>query len=145
MIVISTESAPTAPVVREWQMSYSMVSGSVLLARLHTRRQLTLLRWTGDVDHAALIVSELVTNAVQHARKNEELMELRLAVLEDGGLLIDVSDPVRDFPVLDITSNSSGTKEGEGHGLQVVTALCISLWCFLRHNGGKTIRAQLSG
>jgi anti-sigma regulatory factor (Ser/Thr protein kinase) len=131
-------------VAGQWQMSYTMVGGSVVLARLHTRRQLTLLAWTGDIDDAVLIVSELVTNAVQHAQKHEELLGLRLAVLEDGSLLIDVSDPVSACPTSGAASEPAPNKE-KGHGLWIVATLCTRLSWFLRHDGGKTLRAQLPG
>ncbi|WP_138896913.1 ATP-binding protein, partial [Streptomyces chryseus] len=86
-----------APVVRERSAGYPMATGAVRLTRIHTRRQLTLWAWPGDVQDAVLIVSELVTNAVHHGRKAGHELWLRLAVLEDASLLIDVSDPVEAF------------------------------------------------
>ncbi|MEU1280441.1 ATP-binding protein [Streptomyces sp. NPDC005805] len=87
-----------APVAQEWSLGYSMVKGSVPLARIHARRMLTLWQWAGDVEDVVLILSELIANAVRHAGEPGILAGVRLAMLEDGTLLIDVSDPMPAFP-----------------------------------------------
>ncbi|MFE4536549.1 ATP-binding protein [Streptomyces scopuliridis] len=132
----------TVSVAREWSMNYTMVHGSVRLARIHVRRHLTVMRWRGDVEDAALIVSELVTNAINHGRISGHLLTVRAAVLEDGGLFIDVSEPVGAFPRFTELSCPPGDVEG-GRGLAVVHGLGASLSWFLRQGDGKTVRAQL--
>ena len=60
--------------------------------------------------------------------------------MEDGGLRVDVSDPVRVFPEV------NDRPEGEGgRGLLVVSCLAAELDWFLRPDVGKTVRARLSG
>jgi len=59
--------------------------------------------------------------------------------LEDGGLVVEVADPVRVFP--EVVSGSDG--EG-GRGLLVVSQLAEGLDWFLRAEVGKTVRARLA-
>jgi anti-sigma regulatory factor (Ser/Thr protein kinase) len=126
-----------APVAREWSTECALNPRAVALARTRTRTYLTVLGWTGDIDDAALVVSELVTNAVRHARIPGRVGWLRLAVLEDGGLLVDVSDPVAGF------ARPADDDEG-GRGLQLIGCLGDVTW-FLRTgpDAGKTVRVHL--
>ncbi|MGW6604042.1 ATP-binding protein [Streptomyces sp. NPDC055036] len=137
-----TEPVDTVPVACEWSMNYTMVHGSVRLARIHVRRHLTVMRWRGDVEDAVLIVSELVSNAINHGHVSGHLLTVRAAVLEDGGLVIDVSDPVGAFPHFTELSCPPGDVE-DGRGLPLIHGLGASLSWFLRHGDGKTVRAQL--
>lgn len=117
---------------------YPMTPRSVPLARMHTRRRLTFWQWPGDIEDAVLVVSELTANAVTHARVPGRQVWVRLAATEDGGLLVDVSDP---SPVLPVTDPRP---EGEhGRGLMVVRQLALELDWFLRPDLGKTVRARL--
>ncbi|MGW7413698.1 ATP-binding protein [Streptomyces sp. NPDC054863] len=133
------------PVAREWSAECALKPRAVALARTRARTCLTVLGWTGDIDDAVLVVSELVTNAVRHARLPGRAAWLRLAVLEDGGLLVDVSDPVAGFmggAGVDVPPD----KEGEsGRGLHLVGALGELSW-FLRADaaGGKTVRVHMA-
>ncbi|MEW2165070.1 ATP-binding protein [Streptomyces sp. NPDC007084] len=131
-----------APVVKEWSMSYTMMDGSVRLTRLHTRRKLTEWQWPGDIHDAATCTSEIVTNAVQHGRVQGRLLLLRLAVLEDGALLIDVSDPAGSFPEFGV-AREPGSEDERGRGLALVTLLGGRLSWFLREHIGKTVRVHL--
>ncbi|WP_308376191.1 ATP-binding protein [Streptomyces sp. ISL-99] len=144
MIEARTEAA--APVFCEWSMGYTMVEGSVGLARIHTRRQLTTWNWTGDVQDAAIIVSELVTNAVWHAHKRGHVLGLRLAVLEDHTLVIDVSDPIAAFPGFTHADRPAAPSDQDerGRGLLVARALGAEVTWFLRRHIGKTVRATLT-
>ncbi|GGS72059.1 ATP-binding protein [Streptomyces griseoviridis] len=131
---------PPTLLTHEWSMGYPMTSRSVGLARLHVRRRLMMWAWAGDVDDAVLVVSELVANAVRHGRLPGHEVWLRLAVPEDGALVVDVSDPVRAFPEV------REAPEGEGgRGLLVVAGLAAELEWFLRADVGKTVRARLGG
>jgi anti-sigma regulatory factor (Ser/Thr protein kinase) len=121
-------------------MGYPMTLRSVRLARLQARRRLTMWQWDGDIDDAVLVVSELVANAVRHARVIGQELWLRLAELEDGGLVVEVSDPVRVFPEVAIAPDGEG-----GRGLLVVAQLAEELRWFLRSDVGKTVRARLKG
>lgn len=134
------------PVIHEWAMDYTMVDRSVRLTRIQTRGVLTVWTWPGDVDDAVLIVSELVTNAIRHAHVAGEFLRLRLAVLEDAALLIDVSDPLPVFgAAAGPVSPPPPAAEAEGkRGLRLVRCLGAKLSYFLRaEDGGKTVRARL--
>ncbi|WP_262058138.1 ATP-binding protein [Streptomyces sp. STR69] len=125
----------------DWSMSYPMTPRSVRLARLHTRRRLTLWNWPGDIDDAVLVTSELVANAVRHGRLPGHEVWLRVAVDEEekSALTIDVSDPVLEFPVVNLVPS------GEfGRGLLVVRGVSESLDWFPRGDVGKTVRARLA-
>jgi len=126
---------------QDWSISYPLTPRSVRLARLQTRRRLTLWSWPGDIEDAVLVTSELVANAVRHGRLPGHELWLRMAVQEDdGGLTIDVSDPVRAFPK--VRQDPGGES---GRGLLVVSGVAESLDWFLRGDVGKTVRARLAG
>ncbi|WP_245766722.1 ATP-binding protein [Streptomyces colonosanans] len=116
-----------------------MTTRSVPVTRIHVRRRLTLWNWAGDVEDAVLVASELVANAVVHGRAPGHELWLRLAELEGGGLIVDVSDPVRAFP----EPGRVGIGGERGRGLLVVTQLAEELDWFLRAEVGKTVRARL--
>ncbi|MFJ2739537.1 ATP-binding protein [Streptomyces sp. NPDC087440] len=125
------------PVTREWSTACDPTPRAAALARTRARAQLTVFGWEGDVEDAVLVVSELVTNAVRHAYAPGRVPWLRLALLEGGGLLVDVSDAVDGFVPRD-------TSEEGGRGLQLVRNLGQLSW-FLRAapQCGKTVRVQL--
>ncbi|MEU3250228.1 ATP-binding protein [Streptomyces sp. NPDC006997] len=99
--------------------------------------------WTGDIDDAVLVTSELVANAVRHGRLPGH--ELRLGLCTEGGggdLIVDVSDPLRQFPTLD--KDPAEDAEG-GRGLLAVSSIATELHWFLRQDVGKTtVRARLA-
>ncbi|MGX1562278.1 ATP-binding protein [Streptomyces sp. NPDC055506] len=128
-----------ALLTHDWSMGYPMTLRSVRLARLHARRRLTMWNWTGDLDDAVLVTSELVANAVLHGRVVGHELWVRLAVLEDGRLSVEVSDPVRAFP--EVREWAGGET---GRGLVVVSRIAEELDWFLREEVGKTVRARLA-
>ena len=132
----------SSAVALEWRMGCTMVEGSVRLVRIHVRRNLTLWRWPGDVQDATLIASELAANAVRHGWVHGHELWLRLAVLDSGVPLIDVSDPVRHFPAGGGEA-ASGEDAESGRGLYVVRALGGEISWFLREYCGKTVRVRL--
>ncbi|MFF9897740.1 ATP-binding protein [Streptomyces longispororuber] len=138
----SVAPALTAPVAREWSTDLAMFYRDVALARAYVRRQLLAWKWDGDVEDAVLILSELVTNAVHHARVVGQALRLHVAMLEDGSLLIDVSDPVPAFPGFQAPA-VPGAEEERGRGLPLVRALGGEVSWFPRHGGGKTVRAHV--
>jgi anti-sigma regulatory factor (Ser/Thr protein kinase) len=129
-----------APVIREWSMDYTMVHKVLPLTRLHVRRQLTMWKWAGEVEDAVLTTSELVTNAINHAHA-PGCLGIRLALLEDNGLCIDVSDSVAGFPRFG-DHLDAGPEDERGRGLLLLRRLGIELSWFLRSEG-KTVRAHL--
>ncbi|QIB43480.1 MULTISPECIES: ATP-binding protein [Streptomyces] len=137
---------PSPPLpTHDWSSSYPMTPASARLARTHTRRRLTSWQWQGDIDDALLVVSELVANAARHGKVAGHHLWLRLALAEDGGLIVDVSDPVPEFPGFG-TGVWAGVAPGEGgRGLLVVRQLSRHVGWFPRHERGKTVRARLAG
>ncbi len=116
-----------------------MTPAAAGLARQGARRRLAAWGWGGDVDDAVLVVSELVANATRHARTADHHLWLRLAVTQGGALVVDVSDPVGEFPDFD-----SAAPLGEGgRGLLVVRELAQDVGWFPRQGQGKTVRALL--
>ncbi|MGW0733733.1 ATP-binding protein [Streptomyces sp. NPDC002851] len=130
-----------------WSAGYPLTRCSPRLARLHTRSRLTLWAWPGDIDDAVLVVSELVTNAVRHGCLPGHELRLRLTRSEvegDGGLTVDVSDPVRDFPGFPAARiRPPGLVPERGRGLLLVAGLAEELTWFVRDGVGKTVRARL--
>ncbi len=76
-----------------------------------------LLSWDQEdhADVAALLVSELVTNAIVHGRS---AVQLRVAMLEST-IRVEVNDHSGDAPCLAVTSPS----EPGGYGLPLVNTL----------------------
>lgn len=102
-----------------------MAPATVRLARRHVRRRLTSWAWTGDIDDAVLVVSELLANAVCHGRIPGHHVWLRLAVEEGEGLVVDVSDPVPVFPGFDGGVGAAVDGGEGGRGLLVVRQLTV--------------------
>ncbi len=94
----------------------------------------TLHRWghTGEaVEDAAVVSSELATNAVVHARSRFSV-EVRA---RDGGLRVDVSDGA--------PAPTGGWSVQRGHGLSIVGALS-DRWGVSAAPDGKTVWAELA-
>ena len=72
---------------RQWPLQSSLelgaFPGAVPCARLHARQMLWEWRLTGLSDIAELLISELVTNAVQISRADAQTTPVRLWVLAD--------------------------------------------------------------
>lgn len=113
---------------------FSGESSSVSDARRFVRR--TLEGWAADEhDHAAaLIVTELATNSLLHARGG---FAVEVSHSEQG-IRIGVSDASRRSPMAKSHSPESTT----GRGLQLVTAYAES-WGVDRRADGKTVWAVL--
>jgi anti-sigma regulatory factor (Ser/Thr protein kinase) len=90
-------------------------------------------------DAAALVLSELVTNAVVHARSPRgRLIETRLLRLDDGRVRIEVHDANGCPPV----PRASGDTDEGGRGLTLVDALTGQQWGVSRREGvGKAVWA----
>ena len=98
-----------------------------------------LHRWQRDgaIDRVALIASELVTNAVFHAR-TDITVEL---TADDGCVHLEVYDRAGGRPVfLDTPPDVPG-----GLGLPIVEALASSWGTHPREGGGKAVWAEVRG
>ncbi|MCZ2523135.1 ATP-binding protein [Streptomyces sp. HB2AG] len=103
-------------------------------------------------DAAALVVSELATNAVRHGSRDGQSLELRLLLLPDPAVLrVEVSDarggtvpdPVPPGPVPVHTTDSAEDGAESGRGLLLVDALATR-WGWAPGPGtGKTVWAEL--
>ncbi|MCP3818484.1 ATP-binding protein [Streptomyces sp. A3M-1-3] len=154
MLTASSQPAPTSPAgaalrppvaprlsfVR-WALSPTVATVPQVRARL--RAVLEGWRVTPDVaDVLLLAVSELASNAVQHAGDVTE--RLRVAVTLDGGQLqleVDDGDPslLCAAPEVDPDAES-------GRGLMIVNLLVIEAGgalAVLPHDHGKTVRVRL--
>jgi anti-sigma regulatory factor (Ser/Thr protein kinase) len=118
------------------------VPGSVRIARFHVRAALAFHDLGQFADDAAVIASELVTNAVQHACCDvTETIGVTLARAEDpDAVILAVSDPSPHAPVMHIAPPG-----GErGRGLQIVESLSAH-WGWHPEPGGKAVFAILAG
>ncbi|MFG2740338.1 SpoIIE family protein phosphatase [Streptomyces chartreusis] len=104
-------------------------------ARAVVREQLHDWGLARLTDHAELMVSELVTNAVRHSHGRP--VELRL--VRGDTLLCEVDDDDHDLPTL----LSAGPLDDAGRGLRVVSMLARE-WGTSRTSGGKTVWFELT-
>jgi anti-sigma regulatory factor (Ser/Thr protein kinase) len=122
--------APSAVAV-ERQADLDPVPASVGLARSLVRE--SLAAFDGDArDVALLLTSELVTNAILHART-----PVQLGVLVDGGrALVCVADRLPESPALSPRAHSHDRPGGRG--LALVEDLADT-WGTTTYRGGKTV------
>ncbi|MFG2572527.1 ATP-binding protein [Streptomyces sp. NPDC048481] len=120
----------------EW--SFPAEPGAVRTARAAVRDQLH--RWDLDSlgDIAALLVSELVTNALRHATGPIGVRLVRQARLRDV-LLVEVSDPLPDPP----RERVARPDDESGRGLQLV-ASAARRWGTRPGSAGKTVWFELA-
>ncbi len=119
-----------------WRMP--AIAEAAGLARGLVRRKVA--EWGGDAEAghtAALLASELVTNAVVHAGGDALTL---VAARVDGGLRVEVHDQGRGEPVL----RRAGGNAEEGRGLLVVDALSTA-WGHAPTRTGKVVWCELSG
>lgn len=119
--------------VAEWRLARD--PAEVGRARAAVREQLHDWRLTKLAEPAALMVSELVTNAVRHSRARP--VELRL--IRADTLLCEVDDDDHDLPAL----RDAGPCDETGRGLRVVSTLARE-WGASRTKAGKTVWFELS-
>lgn len=112
------------------------VAASVPVARHVVLDLLRVWQSAHDRDDAALLVSELVANVVDHVQ-GEALLRLELA-LSDGWLRISVADGSAVRPVI----RELDEGRPRGRGLQLVQAIA-DRWGAEDHEGGKRIWFEL--
>ena len=115
---------------------------SVRIARFHVRAALAFHDLGRFADDAAIITSELVTNAVQHACCDvTETVGVTLARASGSeAVIIAVSDSSPHGPVM---RNAPAGSE-RGRGLQIVESLSAH-WGWHPEPGGKAVFAILAG
>jgi len=97
-------------------------------------------------DSAALVLSELMTNALKHCGERDRLIETRFVRLRDGsgrpaGLRVEVHDAGETRPVLQEPSADAES----GRGLPLVDALTAGRWGVSHRQGiGKLVWAEIT-
>jgi anti-sigma regulatory factor (Ser/Thr protein kinase) len=113
--------------------------GAVPCARLHARHVLWEWNLKGLGESAELVVSELVTNAIQASCTAGQHLPVRLRLLSDQArVVIHVWDSSPNPPQ---PAQAGDTDEG-GRGLLLVEAMSTA-WDWYSHDGGKVVRATL--
>ena len=132
--------------IRQWPLrsflELGAFPGAVPCARLHARQMLWEWRLTGLSDIAELLISELVTNAVQISCANAQTTPVRLWMMANPTrVLILVWDSSPRPPVRMSTSQD----DENGRGLLLVETLSARWdWYFLpQHNAGKVVWCEL--
>ncbi|MFH8800130.1 ATP-binding protein [Streptomyces sp. NPDC017936] len=120
----------------EW--TFPADPGAVRTARGAVRGQLHGWGMESVGDLAALLVSELVTNALRHATGPIGVRLVRPARLE-GVLLVEVSDPLPDPP----RERAARPDDEGGRGLQLV-ASSARRWGTRPGGTGKTVWFELA-
>lgn len=134
-----------------WPLRNSLILGAlptaVPCARLHAKHVV----WEWGLDHLSetveLLVSELVTNAVQATARTDDVMPIRLRLFSDKArVLIEVRDgdsrpPVPKKPAED---GIAALEEEDGRGLLLVATLSTQWdWYRLPHWGGKVVWCEV--
>lgn len=116
------------------------LAGAVPSARLHARY--VLMEWgLGAIaENAELVVSELVTNALQATWHAGTCDPVRLSLLaDDRSVLVVVSDAIPDPP----RPRRAGPGDEEGRGLMIVGKVS-DWWDWKPAHGGKLVRALIA-
>ncbi|GAA0644683.1 ATP-binding protein [Streptomyces malaysiensis subsp. malaysiensis] len=113
------------------------VPESAEAARKLVRAALAAWGQEGLIEDAALVITELVSNAVDHAR----LESIRVVVTRPSGTLVrfGVVDRSRNVPYLRTDSNGDNTR---GRGLLLVDAL-TDRWGTDRYRWGKQVWGEM--
>lgn len=119
----------------EW--TFPAEPGAVHTARSAVRGQLRTWGLDSVADITALLVSELVTNALRHATGPIGVRLVRPVGL-GGVLLVEVSDPLPDPP----RERVARPEDESGRGLQLV-ASSSSRWGTRPGEAGKTVWFEL--
>lgn len=117
------------------------LASAVPRARRHVRQLLREWNLTESFESAELVVSELLTNAVQATGVPEVFAPVRLWLLSDKrSVLILVWDSIPLPP----TRMEAGDDAENGRGLLLVEAISTRWnWYVPRHLGGKVVWAQI--
>ncbi|MFC5171479.1 ATP-binding protein [Streptomyces mutomycini] len=137
-ITRTEHSAPT----RQFTVLLSPTRRGARLARLLTMAHLA--HWGLPMESAAHIVAELATNATVHGRVAGRDFRLRLAVLRDALLRIEVTDARGErLPPAPGTVDLPGDEAESGRGLLIVGALADRWGIDVGPAPRKTVWAEL--
>ncbi|MGQ4486488.1 ATP-binding protein [Streptomyces sp. SAS_281] len=127
------------PPLHEDRLDYTPTAPSVTLARRRAARLVTSWGYGDHADEAALLVSELATNALIHGSLRGRLFRVHLTVTGTA-LRIEVSDPRGErLPRI----READQDECYGRGLVIVDAVA-DRWGVEPRTVGKTVFAELA-
>ncbi|MGW6205206.1 ATP-binding protein [Streptomyces sp. NPDC055089] len=127
------------PPLHEDRLDYTPTARSVTLARRRTARLVAEWGHPHHAGEAALLVSELATNALLHGSMRGRLIRVHLS-LTATALRIEVSDPRGErLPGL----REAGADDCYGRGLLIVAQLA-DRWGVEPRTVGKTVYAELT-
>jgi anti-sigma regulatory factor (Ser/Thr protein kinase) len=109
---------------------------SVTEARRFVLNALAQWRLDALADTAALLTSEVVTNAVLHARTTVDLVVQRLG----DGVAVEVTDGSPKQP----RARRATSESTNGRGIALLEQLA-STWAVTAHRTGKTVRFTVTG
>jgi anti-sigma regulatory factor (Ser/Thr protein kinase) len=115
---------------------------SVPIARFHIRAALSFHQLDEYADDAAIVTSELVTNAIQHACGGDGTGTVRITLLRvrnPEAVTVVVTDSSTEGPVTRTTPDGSE----RGRGLRIVDELS-DCWGWNPEDGGKAVYAVLA-
>jgi anti-sigma regulatory factor (Ser/Thr protein kinase) len=114
---------------------------SVPIARFHIRAALSFHQLDEYADDAAIITSELVTNAIQHACEDGTgtVRVTLLRVRKPEAVTVVVTDRSTEGPVIRTAPDGSE----RGRGLRIVNELS-DCWGWSPEDGGKAVYAVLA-
>jgi anti-sigma regulatory factor (Ser/Thr protein kinase) len=120
------------------QCRVRLAAGPAAPARARGRVREAILAWDVPVnpDVAALLTSELVTNAVRHQARGTVTLAISYC---RGWLRVDVHDSERFLPVV----VDAAADDETGRGLMLVAALAVD-WGFYRTPAGKAVYFALA-
>ncbi|WP_327696778.1 ATP-binding protein [Streptomyces sp. NBC_00459] len=126
------------PLLHEDRLDYTPVPRSVPLARTRTARLVVEWGHPGLAGDVALVVSELLTNALLHGSLRGRLIRVRLTVTA-AALRVEVSDPRAErMPC----PREVADDDQFGRGLLLVGALAEQWGVGPRGGVGKTVWAE---
>ncbi|WP_033037086.1 ATP-binding protein [Streptomyces monomycini] len=128
---------PVSQLVHEDKLDYTPTARSVSLARRRAARLVAEWGQAEAAGDAALIVSELATNALLHGSLRGRLFRVRL-VMGPSLLRIEVSDPRGER----VPRRRRGVASTSGHGLVLVGGLA-DRWGIEPRTVGKTVWAEV--
>ncbi|MFF4830536.1 ATP-binding protein [Streptomyces sp. NPDC001315] len=133
----TTPEADPEPLLHDDCLDYTPLARSVTLARRRTARLVIEWGYPALAGDAALVVSELATNALLHGSLRDRLIRVRLT-LSATTLRIEVSDPRGErLP----SPCSAGEDDQFGRGLLIVGSLA-DRWGLAPRAVGKTVYAE---
>ncbi|MFI8323338.1 ATP-binding protein [Streptomyces sp. NPDC085529] len=137
-----TEAHGVTPDDETVVLRWRYVARSVPVARRELRRTLERWEWGVVADVAGLLLSEMLTNAVRHARVPGREIETRFARV--GSLLrIEVHDASETRPLMGLPAEGLDGVEG-GWGLPLVDSLAATWGIGDRQGPGKVVWAEVA-